>query len=125
MLHLIFVKICLPKCLDLSFSSSRHLLLFILLHHPLMLLSIGRLVQLISPPVDSLLWPHSELHLIAAGLSGETDAQKLQLFARLQPFFICTFTIVKFYGCFHCNSTMICSDALTRSKVVFCCGKLC
>lgn len=66
---------CCQKCLDLSSSSSyssslHHLLLFLLLHHPLTLLSSGRLVRLISPPMDSLLLPHCELRLFAARLCG-------------------------------------------------------
>lgn len=95
----------LPKCLDLSSSklshspSSHHHLFFILLHHPLMVLSRGRLVQLISPPMDSLLWPHCELLLlVAAWLSGEADAQRLEMPTRSQT---CG---IKCYACLYCNS---------------------
>lgn len=88
-LNLIFVSqnvlICLPPAspplpppsTTSSFSSSSIIL---------MVLSSERLVQLISPPMDSLLWPHHELLLGAVWLSGEADAQRLQMLTRFHIF---------------------------------------
>lgn len=94
-------KPCCQKCLDLSSSSSysssfHHLLFVLLLHHPLMLLSSGRLVRLISPPMDSLLLPHCELRLFTAWLCGRQTCRSWAV-GRLQTLSFLSFFLKKTY----------------------------
>lgn len=110
---------------DLSSSNlpsyiSHHLLSLLALHHSLTLLSSGRLVPLISPSMDSLLWPRCELSSPCCLEGRRAEAARL---VGLQTFlfFFSSFSQLmcrKYLSCLHCHSAT--AQDQRRSNVLLC-----